>query len=213
MKWMWRFSNPTINMAEIDDNRLVNLALGLTDDPELSEALRTSPELRERFEQVAAELQGLDRELAKARPDTDRRQLQEGRWRILVPFDGSHRSQRAIATAAALAATCDGEIVVVHLRVLEQPGQGPPIETREDATQLLGRIVEQLLGEGVRAWGVLGTASRGAVADEIVGVATGSGVDLIVMGSHGRSNLGRLIFGSVTHKVMRRAPCPVVAVR
>ncbi len=200
-------------MAEIDDNRLANLALGLCDDPELTEALRTSAELRQRFDRVAAELRGLDRELQEARPDTDRRQLQEGRWRILVPFDGSDRSQRAIATAAALAATSDGEIVVFHIRVLEQPGQGPPLETRADATQLIGRIVEQLLGEGVRAWGVLGTASRGAVANEIVGVATGSGVDLIVIGSHGRSDLGRLIFGSVTHRVMRRAPCPVVAVR
>ena len=68
MKWMWRFSNPTINMAEIDDNRLVNLALGLTDDPELSEALRTSPELRERFEQVAAELRASTESLQRRGP-------------------------------------------------------------------------------------------------------------------------------------------------
>lgn len=200
-------------MAEIDDNRLVNLALGLSDDPELAVALRSSPELRERLQQVTAELRGLDRELQKLQPQASRRPLGEGRWRILVPYDDTARAQQAVATAAALAATSDGEVVVFHVQVLEPPGQGWPIETRTDAAQLVDCVIAHLLDEGVKAAGALGSASRRAIASEIVSAAASRGADLIVMGSRRRSLLARLFFGSLTHEVMRHAPCPVVIVR
>jgi nucleotide-binding universal stress UspA family protein len=50
-------------------------------------------------------------------------------------------------------------------------------------------------------------------AAEIVGVAEQSKADLIVMGTHGRTGLGRFLMGSVAEQVVRRAPCPVVTVR
>jgi nucleotide-binding universal stress UspA family protein len=200
-------------MAEIDDNRLLNLALGLTDDPELREALRTSRELRARFEQVTADLYSLNRELQGSRPAADRRQLDASRWRIMLAFGGSECDQRAAATSASLAAASDGEIVVLHVRVLERPGQGPSIETPTEATQLVSGVVGRLLGEGVKAWGEVYAALRIEIANEIVRAAGDSGADLIVMCSRGRSDVGGLVFGSIVHATLRHAPCPVVVVR
>jgi nucleotide-binding universal stress UspA family protein len=200
-------------MAEIDDNRLLNLALGLTDDPELRDALRASRELRARFERVAAELSSLNRELQGTRPAADRRQLDQSRWRIMLAFDGSQCDQRAAATSASLAAACDGEIVVLHVRVLERPGQGPSVETSTEATQLVSGVVERLLGEGIKAWGEVHAALRNEIANEICRAAGDCGADLIVMCSRGRSDLTGLVAGSITHATLRRAPCPVVVVR
>jgi nucleotide-binding universal stress UspA family protein len=199
-------------MAEINDSRLLDFALGLSDDPGLEEALRISPALRERFEKVAADLHSLDDELRGPQPQMDRHQLQEGRWRILLAVDDPDYSQKAVATAAALAAASDGEIVVLHVRELER-SPGPPLETRTEATQLVSHTVERLLDEGVSAWGELGSAPRSEIADEIVRAASGIGADLIVLGSRGLSGLNALLLGSVARKALRRAPCPVVIVR
>jgi nucleotide-binding universal stress UspA family protein len=53
----------------------------------------------------------------------------------------------------------------------------------------------------------------GDEADEIVRLAKAKGCDLIVMGTHGRSGLGRLLMGSVAEMVLRKAPCPVLTVK
>ena len=53
----------------------------------------------------------------------------------------------------------------------------------------------------------------GTAADEIVDAAIDYGCDLIIMATHGRSGLSHLLLGSVTEAVIRRAPCPVLAVR
>ena len=53
----------------------------------------------------------------------------------------------------------------------------------------------------------------GTAADEIVDAAVDYGCDLIIMATHGRSGLSHLLLGSVTEAVIRRAPCPVLAVR
>ena len=199
-------------MAEIDDSRLLDFALGLSDDPGLEEALRISPALRERFEKVAADLHCLDSELQGSQPQIDRHELKEGRWRILLAIDDPDYSQKAVATAATLAAVSDGEIVVLHVRELERSPE-PPVETRAEATQMVRHTVERLIDEGVNAWGELGWAPRSDIADEIVRAAGGIGADLIVLGSRGLSGLGALLLGSVAHKVLRHAPCPVVIVR
>jgi nucleotide-binding universal stress UspA family protein len=200
-------------MAEIEDNRLLDFALGLSDDPELKEALRASPELRERFEKIAADLHSLNSELQGSQPEMDRRQLRDGRWRILLAVDETDYSQRAVATAAVLAAVSDGEIIVLHVHEVEHRGLGPPLETPAEATALVSQFVEQLLGQGLRAWGEVRPAPRSEIADEISSAARGTGADLIVMGSRGLSDLGGLLYGSVAHRALRQTPCPVVVVR
>jgi nucleotide-binding universal stress UspA family protein len=54
--------------------------------------------------------------------------------------------------------------------------------------------------------------SQGAPADKIIETAKNEGIDLIIMGTHGRKGLERAIFGSVCDKVVRMAPCPVLTV-
>jgi nucleotide-binding universal stress UspA family protein len=53
----------------------------------------------------------------------------------------------------------------------------------------------------------------GIPAEEIVKVASDRGCDLIVMGTHGRTGVGRLLLGSVAEEVMRKAPCPVLTLK
>jgi len=55
--------------------------------------------------------------------------------------------------------------------------------------------------------------SKGIPFSEIINVANEKGIDLIVMGSHGRTGLGRVLFGSVAQRVVRRSLCPVLTVR
>ena len=59
------------------------------------------------------------------------------------------------------------------------------------------------------AWAI----RRGRPADEILAAAQEGGVDLIAMATHGRTGLGRLLFGSVAEAVLRRAPVPVFMIR
>jgi nucleotide-binding universal stress UspA family protein len=66
------------------------------------------------------------------------------------------------------------------------------------------------LGEGVR---VHYTTARGTPADEIIAQALAHHVDAIIMGSHGRTGLNRLIAGSVAERVVRAAPCSVLIVK
>jgi nucleotide-binding universal stress UspA family protein len=54
--------------------------------------------------------------------------------------------------------------------------------------------------------------AQGAAADKIIETAKKEGIDLIIMGTHGRKGLERAIFGSVCDKVVRMAPCPVLTV-
>ena len=54
---------------------------------------------------------------------------------------------------------------------------------------------------------------KGDAAPRIVGVAEETRCDLIVMGTHGRTGLGRVLMGSVAEQVLRTAPCPVVTVK
>jgi len=73
----------------------------------------------------------------------------------------------------------------------------------------------QALGSRIRAYGisVTETIRGGLPADSIVGLARGSNCDLIIMGTHGRRGVSRLFKGSVAEAVLRRASCPVLAVK
>lgn len=141
---------------------------------------------------------------------------------ILVPMDGSENAREALRVAVRLA---DSEGATIHLiNVPELPPAEDPLgrwagassldadreRVEEDAYRLLNREREQAGGteEGMPLmvrWG--GPAS--AIAEE----AKKLGVDAIVMGSRGLSDLKGLAVGSVSHKVMHTAPCRVITVR
>jgi universal stress protein A len=139
--------------------------------------------------------------------------------RIVVATDFSDSSEAAWALAQRMGAALHSDVVLVHVFV-------PPLVYGEPAVALGGadvyesaeRWVEETLSRwagSARAQGVsVRTVVRtGTAHEEIVAVATEERADVIVMGTHGRAGLARVLIGSVAERVIRFAPCPVLTVR
>jgi nucleotide-binding universal stress UspA family protein len=136
--------------------------------------------------------------------------------RILVPFDFSAHSTAAVDYAALLAARLGASLRLLH--VYDPPDSlagivpGTSVREEEDsARRVAERELQRLqlrIGDAVA---VDTAVVAGAPVAEILRHAEG-GFDLIVMGTHGRSGLRRLLLGSVTEEVLRRAKVPVLVV-
>ncbi|MBI4643934.1 MAG: universal stress protein [Deltaproteobacteria bacterium] len=123
--------------------------------------------------------------------------------RILIASDGSSYSQAAFAEALALARGRESKIFGVS--VAAEEGEIPRAQ----------EIVHQMLTAANQAGLPLqGSVPQGQPPDDgIIQAAIKNEVDLIVMGSHGRTGLKRLLMGSVTERVIGQAPCPVLVVK
>lgn len=141
--------------------------------------------------------------------------------RILVPTDFSEHSANALRYAAAFARRFSAELYLLHvfqdLAVSgpEAVAVGPPIvapieQFLDSARKSLDRLVEDA---HLQQLTVHREVRPGTPFDEIVGMAKEKDIDLIVMGTHGRGWLAHVLLGSVTEKVVRKAPCPVLTVR
>jgi nucleotide-binding universal stress UspA family protein len=136
---------------------------------------------------------------------------------ILVPHDFSDTAECALAYALELARRLDARVTVVH--AFEVP-YGFPEAAQFTADMLstlqraagaaLGGVVDRARRSGVAVEGVL---RQGAPWNEIDEVARETEADLIVMGTHGRRGLARVLLGSVAEKVVRTAPCAVLTMR
>jgi nucleotide-binding universal stress UspA family protein len=135
---------------------------------------------------------------------------------ILCPTDFSESAQHAFRLAAALARDHRARLLVLHVatppafvshgelqRALEQPGG-----YRHELEDRLRQLREPSSAAPVEYRVVAGDPGA-----EIVGIAKEAACDLIVMGTHGRTGLGRLLIGSVAEQVLRRAHCPVLTVK
>jgi nucleotide-binding universal stress UspA family protein len=133
---------------------------------------------------------------------------------ILVAIDGSSYSQEVLPAAAEMAKKFDGEILVLHA---SEHDRGRPVvytlETPATATPMVAGAVKQLQDAGLTAKGQVIDVAAGHVAKAIVETARANGIDLIVMGSRGLSDVQGMMLGSVTHKVMHTAVIPVLVVR
>ena len=141
---------------------------------------------------------------------------------ILLPTDFSDCAGHALPAAASLARLMNARIICLHVIEPIVPTVGfTPIaeplpvadisERLEDsATRELPRIAER---EECAGLDVEDLIAHGEAASEIVRVAKERGVDLIVISSHGRTGLGRILFGSTAESVVRHAPCPVLVVK
>jgi nucleotide-binding universal stress UspA family protein len=134
---------------------------------------------------------------------------------ILHPTDFSETSAQAFWVACAAARDYGARVVVTHVvnvQLYGNPAMGPLIADPVDVEDELRRELEALRPPDP-AVGVEHRLCRGDAATEIVALARELKADLIVMGTHGRSGLGRLVLGSVAEAVLRRAPCPVLTVK
>lgn len=139
--------------------------------------------------------------------------------RILVPVDFSDNSQLALDYALSLAVQHTAAVSVMHVlpEVLADPDVYPylsdPVlpsgETRERAFEQLGTFVHRALERKIRVDVVL---EDGDIVDNVVEKAGRLPADLIVLGTHGRRGLARLLMGSVTERVLRHAIKPVLSV-
>jgi nucleotide-binding universal stress UspA family protein len=160
---------------------------------------------------------------------------------ILVPTDFSDPAHQAVRYAAEEAALHGASVTLLHVlgssegtdvyyvtgspdrsaqgrfdpiaggRLGAPPSAQPTVVRRDPGEDALTQL-NDLIPEGQRATWRAETAT-GSPADTIVRLAQEKNVDLIVMGTRGRSGLQQVLIGSVAEKVVRLAPCPVMTVR
>lgn len=138
--------------------------------------------------------------------------------RIVVPTDGSASSRPAINHAVELAAVHDATIHAIYVVNLASFSGVPTEGSWEGVSQALEREGEEALDmvETVcqnRDVPVERKRLEGRPSQRIVEYATDHGADLIIMGTHGRGGLDRLLLGSVAERVVRSAPVPVMTVQ
>ena len=139
--------------------------------------------------------------------------------RILVPIDFSRDADAACSYASALAAAFDASLHLLH--VVEDPLAAGVWSSEIYTSEIAGlqinlvRDAEQRLrGYASGKAGEITTEVRtGNVARVVLEFAKEKAIDLIVMGTHGRTGLAHAVMGSVAERVVRLAPCPVLTLR
>jgi nucleotide-binding universal stress UspA family protein len=133
--------------------------------------------------------------------------------KVLFPTDFSEAGRHALELATSLARDGGGSLVIAHV---EEPpmayGGGElyyvPETDREELKKRLAAVVP-----ADRAVSCVHKLLMGDPAEAIIQLAESENADLIVMGTHGRRGLTRLLMGSVAEAVVRRAKCPVLTVK
>jgi len=142
--------------------------------------------------------------------------------RILAPTDFSEYSDHALRSAAEIARQFGAKLCLLHVvsnEALESIAKAhvPPYpvdRVYEDLTQeIREQFVNRVPPEIRKAVETEILVLPGVPFLEIIRVARMKGVDLIVMATHGRTGLSHVLMGSVTEKVVRKAPCPVLSIR
>ena len=144
--------------------------------------------------------------------------------RILVATDGSTLSKKAVTQAIALAATCGAELVAMKVepRYPQAYFEGSiPLSAQEvgriesewaaSAQEILSSVEKSAKVKGVKTKTV--TVKSDLVSDAIIAAAKKQKADLIVMASHGRKGIKRLLLGSETQQVLTHSHIPVLVLR
>jgi nucleotide-binding universal stress UspA family protein len=146
-------------------------------------------------------------------------------WKtILVPHDFSSSANHALAIARDEAKAHGAKILVLH--VIELPSQfiadsvimpeptGAPINVKDYAVRQAEAHLSDLAARLAKDGATITTFIRvGKPTDEITQFATENAVDLVIMGTHGRTGLAHMLLGSVTERVVRTCPMPVLTIR
>ncbi|REJ68158.1 MAG: universal stress protein [Planctomycetota bacterium] len=140
--------------------------------------------------------------------------------RILFPTDFSAYSAAAREYAGTLAEQFDAELHLLH--VLEQhagidpvfaAGLAIPTASAESSAWAEEKLAEVYTAAWTEAHRVVRATAKGPPFLEILRYAEEHQIDLIVMGTHGRSGLAHVLMGSVAERVVRKSRCPVLTVR
>jgi len=139
--------------------------------------------------------------------------------RILVPLGFA---ELALPHAAEIAHRMEGSLILVQVvppYALMLPTDGTTVPELAELQEQLRRQAEEymrarageLRGQGLDVKAIVVEGSP--VADQIIDLAQAEEADLVVMSTHGRSGLGRWVYGSVARKVLSGAHCPVLLIR
>jgi universal stress protein A len=131
--------------------------------------------------------------------------------KILAPTDFSELSARGVRYACQLSKDVDAEVVIFNVVLLDETNVINKQEVERHEKRLDEFVAQKVsdLGADLKIRKVVDAGDAyGAILD----CADNERVDLIVMSSHGRSGLSRMLIGSVTDKILRGSPCPVLVV-
>ena len=130
--------------------------------------------------------------------------------KILAPTDFSELSARGVRYACQLAKDVGAEVIILNVVIVDESGINKR-EMEENKQRLEEFVVKNVadIGANLRIRKVV---DAGQPYGAIVDCAENERIDLIVISSHGRSGLSRMLIGSVTDKVLRAASCPVLVV-
>lgn len=140
--------------------------------------------------------------------------------RLMITLDGSELAERVLPIAAELGRLFQSELLLFRAAVLPAGIYYNPewallqlnlLESAEaEARDYLQRVASSLEAQGVKARMIVASNS---VVDAILATAQQANVDVIAMTTHGRTGLSRLVYGSVTDRVVKSSVCPVLVVR
>ena len=145
--------------------------------------------------------------------------------RILIAVDGSATSNKALSSAIEMANYAGGKAVLKLLHVLDQTAYlvgsdpyngyyGAAINAmREAGEKILAEALAIAQSAGIQAESLLIDQLGAHLAETVALEAVNWGASLVVVGTHGRRGIGRLLMGSGAEQVIRLAPCPVLVVR
>jgi len=158
------------------------------------------------------------------RTQTIQRTERQGRLinRLLIPLDGSSLSKLALPVGEELAAKLEIVVTLFQMATTIRPfgdisGSGSYIDytkANEDEERRVGSemivLAEELKNKGLNVTHIITTGSD--AANEIIELCKKNNVDLVIMSTHGRSGLGRWVFGNIAEKVLRHGETPLLLV-
>ena len=144
--------------------------------------------------------------------------------RILVPIDGSQTAAKALQSALLMAKESGGAVRIIHLidanaymggagGFVSFPGDDLPSSMRGSGQKMLQDAANLAQTMGVPAETQLFDNFDGRLADVVCDAAKTWNADLVVVGTHGRTGIGRVLLGSGAEQILRQAPVPVLVIR
>jgi nucleotide-binding universal stress UspA family protein len=141
--------------------------------------------------------------------------------KILVPIDFSDNSKAALKIACQFGVFFQAELILIHV---VEPMFYPPdfslgqitvpsVDTKDIETQANQELAKLALMEIRGQLQFRSIVKSGKPFSEIIDTASDEDVDLIIISSHGHSEVEQILFGSTSEKVVRKAPCPVLTLR